>query len=99
MPRGTASLTERARDIFEHLDYAVTDDGAEISAVRGWKEVAITPVRDGVDAPEDGSFRAFVTWNERVGDVTDAVSRVDPDYEWAVIGVDPEGDYEVAAHP
>ncbi|WP_299331901.1 DUF7116 family protein [Haloplanus sp.] len=95
---------EEARDIFRRLGYSVKDDGGELRAERKWRTVHVTALdADEASSPRtlraDGGraeyrLRCFVTWMTAAGDLRDRLSRLDPAYEWAVIGVEDDG-YEV----
>lgn len=95
----TASLTERAESIFSDLGYVVDTDGEELLAQRKWRLVQVTPVDSLSDAPKSGELRCFVTWEDRVEEVRERVASRDPSYEWAVMGVDDSGEYEVHHAP
>jgi hypothetical protein len=97
---------EEARTIFRRLGYSVDGDGVELRAERKWRTVHVTALdADEASSPRqlraDGGrteyrLRCFVTWMAAAGDLRDRLSTLDPNYEWAVIGVDDEGgDYEV----
>lgn len=90
---------DEARSIFDDLGYTITGSGEEFRAVRDWKEVRVTAVDGDVDAPEDGTYRCFVTWDDRVAALARRLRAADPAYEWAVIGVGEDGAYEVARAP
>ena len=92
-------LSKEARSIFDDLGYSVSDRGAELRATRDWKEVRVTPVTDTIDAPDDGRYRCFVTWKDRTEDLERSIDRTDPTYEWALIGIDDDGEYEVVRAP
>ena len=47
----------------------------------------------------DGDDVAIVHNHDDVDEVERRLERFDPDYEWAIIGVDDDGDYEVTARP
>jgi len=95
----STSLREEAKSIFADLGYRVSTDGGELRAERKWRTVHVTPVGE-VDAPpETGEFRCFVTVADRIDEVERTLARRDLDYEWAIIGVDGDEDYEVATRP
>ncbi|MEF8775037.1 MAG: hypothetical protein V5A43_00855 [Haloarculaceae archaeon] len=49
------------------------------------------------EPPMSGGMRCFVTWADRVDPLQVRVTRADPDYEWAIIGIEREcEDYIVA---
>jgi hypothetical protein len=95
----TKPLDEQARSIFDDLGYTVSSRGAELLAERKWRVVRVTTVEAEDRPPESGDYRCFVAWSEDVGEVERRLEREDPDYEWAVIGIDEDGDYEVTARP
>jgi hypothetical protein len=95
----TKPLDEQARTIFAELGYTVTDRGSEFLAERKWRLVHVTAVDKAETPPESGDYRCFVTWNEEVSTLERTLRRENPDYEWAIIGVDEDGDYEVASAP
>jgi hypothetical protein len=97
---------EEARSVFRRLGYEVSGDGSELEARRKWRTVRVRVVPSGeppttprtrVDGGTDGGPRlqCFVTWDDHAGQLTAALERQDPRYEWAVIGVDDAGGYEV----
>jgi len=92
----TSPLGREAQSIFSDLGYDVTSDGGAFRATRKWRAVEITPMPEPCEPPTAGELRCFVTWADSVGAVERRLQRADPDYEWAVIGVDGEGDYDVA---
>ena len=93
----TKRLDEKAQSIFADLGYAVTDRGGEYLAERKWRAVHVTPAETFDETPESGEYRCFVAWTEDVPDLETRLEAADPDYEWAIMGVDDEGDYEVAS--
>lgn len=92
----TSSLGQQAQSIFRELGYSVSRDGGEFRATRKWRVVQVTPMPEPRDPPTAGTLRCFVTWAEHAPAVEREVTRTDPDYEWAIIGVEGEGEYEVA---
>jgi len=92
----TTSLGQRARSIFRDLGYSVSASGGELRAERKWRSVQVTPMPEPAEPPTAGSMRCFVTWSEHVSAVERRLRRIDPDYEWAIIGVRDCGDYDVA---
>ncbi|MFB6133616.1 MAG: hypothetical protein ABEJ55_01330 [Halanaeroarchaeum sp.] len=90
---------EQARSIFDGLGYEVAGTGAEFSARRDWKEVRVSAVSDPSVSTDGGRYRCFVTWREHTDALRDRLDREDPAFEWAVIGVSEDGDYEVARAP
>ena len=92
----TKPLDEQARSIFAELGYTVTARGSDLLAERKWRVVHVTPYECDEEPPEAGEYRCFVTWRDDVDAVERRLEQKDPDYEWAVIGVLEDGDYEVA---
>ncbi|MFB6170752.1 MAG: hypothetical protein ABEJ06_06345 [Haloarculaceae archaeon] len=97
MRDATTPLDETARSIFTDLGYTVTENGSELLAERKWRTVRVTTA-DPCDAPEHGALRCFVAEEERAHDVCEELLETKPDYDWAVLGVDDAGEYEVY-HP
>jgi len=98
----TASIppTTEARDVFRELGYTVSEGGREFVAERKWRRVLVTVLcletddiepylADGGDAPR---LRCFVTWRERAGDLRDSLVSRKPPYDWAVIGIEADGE-------
>lgn len=103
----TTSLVEKARSIFTEMGYDVASNGRELRAERKWRTVRVTPVPD-PDRPlrTDGGFedstadlRCFVTTAEHAPDLERYLDRTEPAFEWAVVGVDDDQDYEVLRAP
>ena len=92
----TTSLRQQAQSIFADLGYSVSGNGGEIRAERKWRTVRVTPMSEPRDIPRSGGMRCFVTWEERANDLERHLTREDPDYEWAIIGVRDGGEYTVA---
>lgn len=95
----TTPPDEQARSIFDDLGYSLAGDGAEFSATRDWKEIRVRAVTDDVDTSGEGGYRCFVTWAEHTDALERELERRDPSGEWAVLGVEEDGDYEVARAP
>jgi hypothetical protein len=91
----TKPLDEQAQSIFAELGYTVTERGTEYLAERKWRVVHVTPVVDFEDIPTSGDLRCFVTWDDETTDLERKLDRADPEYEWAIIGVDDDGGYRV----
>jgi hypothetical protein len=100
---------EEARSVFSRLGYEVSGDGSELEARRKWRTVRVRVVPDGetpatpqprADGGTDGGPRlqCFVTWTDHAGRLRERLERRDPGCEWAVIGVDDAGGYEVVGH-
>lgn len=93
----TTSLRSRAQSIFDDLGYTVSPNGGEFRARRKWRVVQVTPMPEPGEPPRSGELRCFVTWADRVDSLEGRVTRADPDYEWAIIGIEREcEDYVVA---
>ena len=91
----TTSLGEQARSIFDELGYTVSRTGTEIRAEYKWRTVTISVLEPDEKPPETGDLRCFVT---RAGEVTRLYTRLrtmDVEYDWAVIGIEDDGTYEV----
>jgi len=97
----TKPLDEQARSIFAELGYDVETRNTELVAERKWRVVHVTTTAadDGDDTPESGEYRCFVAWREDVDAVARRLRQQDPDYEWAVLGLHEDGDYEVTHGP
>jgi len=91
----TTSLADRATGIFRDLGYSVSGDGSELRATRKWRTVHVTPMAEPGAPPAAGDLRCFVTWAEQVGALERELQRADPDYEWAIIGLEGEDGYRV----
>ncbi|MDG5777741.1 hypothetical protein VB773_13750 [Haloarculaceae archaeon H-GB2-1] len=94
----TTQLAEKAQSIFADLGYTVSRDGPEFRAERKWRVVYVTASADPESIPERGDYRCFVTWSESVTDLRSRLERVEPDYEWAVIGVEDRDADEYEVH-
>ncbi|MDZ7688360.1 MAG: hypothetical protein U5J64_06505 [Halobacteriales archaeon] len=100
---GRAPLEGRARLVFEQLGYSVTYDGDALKAKRDDKVVSVVTVEDAKpprlepDTDTDADKFCFVT---RAADASalkqTAESRLPTDADWAVIGLETDGDYFVA---
>ena len=97
---GTVSTApvEEARSIFSDLGYTVTGDGPEFSAQRKWRSVTVRVIDEPDNRPQAGELCCFVTWREDASDLRRRLLSLDPEYDWAVIGVDGD-DYEVVHAP
>jgi DNA-binding LacI/PurR family transcriptional regulator len=96
----TTSLRERAQSIFDDLGYTVSPNGAELRAERKWRVVRVTPMAEPGEPPTSGDMRCFVTWAEHVERLERRLERADPDYDWAIIGIEADrDDYVVAEGP
>ncbi|VTT86520.1 hypothetical protein DM2_2558 [Halorubrum sp. DM2] len=98
----TASIppTTEARDVFRELGYTVSEGGREFVAERKWRRVLVTVLclddddldpylADGGETPR---LRCFVTWRDRAADLQDRLVSAKPPYDWAVIGIDHDGE-------
>jgi hypothetical protein len=97
---GTVSTTpsEKARSIFTDLGYTVSGSGSELRAERKWRVVHVTAADESTELPESGDLRCFVAWQNAASELRERLLDAKPDYDWAVIGVDGSGEYEVL-HP
>jgi hypothetical protein len=93
MATATTPLAEQAESIFTNLGYSVSNDGPELRAERKWR---VVHVRVGEDpaGETDAELQCFVTWDDRAGEVYDTLVTRDPEYEWAVLGISEDGEYE-----
>jgi len=94
----TTSLAERATSIFDDLGYSVSKDGSELLAKRKWRVVRVTLSKPDI-VPTSGDFRCFVTRTSAAEATRRRVEKANPAYEWAVIAVDEDGEYEVLDGP
>ncbi|PSQ03121.1 hypothetical protein BRC94_00105 [Halobacteriales archaeon QS_5_70_17] len=90
-------LLDEARSIFADLGYTVTDLGTELRAERKWRIVYITAA-DPEEVSEDVDLRCFVASEDRAPPLRERLLERAPDYDWAVMTVADDGDYEVL-HP
>ena len=91
--------TAEARDVFRELGYTVSEGGREFVAERKWRRVLVTTLcldddldpylTDGGETPR---LRCFVTWRESAGDLRHRLVSLKPPYDWAVIGIDADGE-------
>ncbi|MFB6107751.1 MAG: hypothetical protein ABEJ82_02775 [Haloplanus sp.] len=96
---------EEAKAVFRRLGYTVSGDGSELRAERKWRTVHVTALDADTAStstqllPDGGSpecqLRCFVTWMDYTGALRDRLERLDPPYEWAVVGVDDDEGHEV----
>ena len=101
----TMPPVEEAKSIFSSLGYTVSGRGPELLAERKWRTVQVTAMADDDEvsrrALADGGrareteLRCFVTWKDYSGDLRDRLSKLNPSYEWAIIGVESGDEYEV----
>jgi hypothetical protein len=89
----TTPLAEQAESIFTDLGYTVSTEGPELRAERKWRVVHVRVGEDPASETE-GELQCFVTWDDRADEVHDRIAARDPDYEWAVLGVRENGEYE-----
>jgi hypothetical protein len=94
----SSSLEQEAKSIFSDLGYTVSGEGSEFRATRKWRVVEVTPMPEPCEPPTAGEMRCFVTWADTVSTIEQRLQGADPDYEWAILGVTGEGDYQVS-HP
>jgi hypothetical protein len=90
-------LLDEARSIFTDLGYTVSEIGSELRAKRKWRIVYVT-TSEPDEIPERGELRCFVTHEERAPVLCDDLLARAPEYDWAVMGLDDGGEYQVY-HP
>lgn len=90
---------EQARSIFADLGYEIAGDGTTFSATRAWKEIRVSAVAETPETDASTGYRCFVTWADQVDEVGMHLEEGDLAGEWALIGVDRDGEYEVARAP
>lgn len=95
----TTSLQREARSIFDDLGYTVSAESGELRAERKWRTVHVTPVEGSMDLPNSGEYRCFVTWADDVGNLEATLRADQPGYEWAIIGIERDGDHAVVSGP
>jgi len=95
----TTSLDEQARSIFDDLGYTVSRTGTELRAERDWRVVTVSVLDSQDPIPDGGELRCFVTHRGEAPHLGRRLDRRDVTYDWAVIGVTDDGDYEVVRHP
>ena len=93
----TTPLLEEAKTIFTDLGYTVSEDGPELRAERKWRVVYVT-TKEPEEAGERGDLRCFVARDRDAPDVRERLLTLGPDYDWAVMGVDEDGEYRIH-HP
>jgi len=91
----STSLDEQARSIFDDIGYTVsrTDDG--LRAAHKWREVGVTIYDEDTAIPDSGDLHCFVTRADNAPALRDRLRRRDVGYDWAVLGVREDGDYDV----
>ncbi|MXR51403.1 hypothetical protein GRX03_07275 [Halovenus sp. WSH3] len=87
----STSLQKEAESIFTDLGYEVTPEGAEMQAQRKWRVVQVTPMAEPAEPPSSGELRCFVTHADTVSALEERLELADPEYEWAIIGVEDDG--------
>jgi hypothetical protein len=87
-------LAEHASSIFTELGYSVSRTDNELRAERKWRVVHVT-LSEPTTIPTEGQLRCFVTAPDSATKTYRRVSMADPEYDWAVIAVEEDGDYEV----
>ncbi|WP_336338114.1 DUF7116 family protein [Haloarcula brevis] len=95
----TTSLDEQARSIFDDLGYTVSRTGTELRAERGWRVVTVSVLDSQDPIPEGGDMRCFVTRTGEATHLSRRLTRREVPYDWAVIGITEDGEYEVVRHP
>lgn len=93
-----------AKDVFRELGYTVSELETEFVAERKWRRVLVTPMcADAAADPEPTladdrktpQLRCFVTWKDTAESLRSHLMDIKPPYDWAVIGVDSNSDFEV----
>lgn len=94
-----APLEGHARLVFERLGYSVTYEGGALEARRDGKVVRVVAVEDGslprIDTDVD-KYCLATHAEEAPSLKRTAESRLPSDADWAVIGLEEDGDYFVA---
>jgi len=90
----TTPLAEHASSIFADLGYTVSRTDDELRAERKWRVVHVT-LSEPATIPTEGQLRCFVTDSESATTTYRRVAVEDPEYDWAVIAVEDDDDYEV----
>jgi hypothetical protein len=91
----TTALREEAESIFTNLGYTVTPQGNDMRAERKWRVVQVTPMAEPEAPPQSGELRCFVTFADTVSTLERKLTRENPEYEWAIIGVRDNSEYIV----
>jgi hypothetical protein len=110
MPTVSIPPVEEARSVFRRLGYAVSGDGPALRAERKWRTVEVHVVSGeatadarqpalGDGGPDASDLRCFVTWREEASALSERLASRDPGCQWAVVGVDRDGSYEVLRSP
>lgn len=106
MPSVTVPPVEEAARLFRRLGYTVDDGGREFDARRKWRTVRVTVLApdeaEGASALADGGcpcdgaeLRCYVTRRGHTDELEARLEALDPDCEWAILGVESEKQYEV----
>ncbi|GGN90009.1 MULTISPECIES: DUF7116 family protein [Haloarcula] len=94
----TTSLGEQAQSIFDDIGYTVSRTDSGLRAEHKWRVVRVTVLDGDETLPETGDLRCFVTWSSEATTLARRLTRMDVEYEWAIIGVREDGDYDIV-HP
>jgi hypothetical protein len=94
----TTSPIEQARSIFADLGYTVSDEGRDLRAERDWKVVRVSEACESALETTADELRCFVADHESASEFSRRLSDADPEYEWAIIGVQ-DGEYSVVRAP
>jgi hypothetical protein len=90
-------LLDEARSIFADLGYTISEVGSELRAKRKWRIVYVT-ASEPDEIPDRGELRCFVTRDDRASALCEELLARAPEYDWAVMGLDETGEYQVY-HP
>ncbi|MCL9816194.1 DUF7116 family protein [Natronocalculus amylovorans] len=102
----TMPPSEEARTVFKRLGYAIDEEEMQFIAERKWRRVLVTPMcesdvesperlLEGEDTTDYPRLRCFVTWKQSAETLLTYLRSAKPPYDWAIIGVDRDGDFEV----
>ncbi|ERG94932.1 hypothetical protein [Haloquadratum walsbyi] len=104
MPTVSTPLLEEAQTIFARLGYSVSGDESGFIAKRKWRSVHVTAFcsdtalnerharTDGGTISDQYQLRCFVTPEAKTTWLKEELTTSDPNYEWAIIGVESDED-------
>lgn len=87
----STALKREAESIFTSLGYTVTPDDDGMRAERKWRVVRVTPMAEPAEPPTSGDLHCFVTFEDCVSSIKQTLTRENPDYDWAIIGIRDDG--------